>query len=241
MQHCDPDVLALRALGEHAGTDADEAHLAECEQCRHELVQLRSVVTTGRQIAAEDQPQPPPVHVWAAVSAELGFSGPARPEIPALPARRAVRLGSVISLRRRAAVLVAAAVAGLGVGVAGTLAVLNAASEPAPAVIAQADLAPLPGWTAQGTAQIIESEGRRILHVTLADGQVPTGYREVWLLDAGAQRLVSLGVLAGDEGEFPLPDGLDLGEFPVVDVSQEPYDGDPAHSGDSLVRGQLDV
>jgi hypothetical protein len=30
-----------------------------------------------------------------------------------------------------------------------------------------------------------------------------------------------------------------LGDNPEVDVSLEPDDGDPAHSGDSVLRGQL--
>jgi anti-sigma-K factor RskA len=61
----------------------------------------------------------------------------------------------------------------------------------------------------------------------------------VWLLDSEAQRLVSLGLLEGDEGRFPLPEQVDVGEYPVVDVSIEPTDGDPAHSGNSVVRGTL--
>ena len=48
-----------------------------------------------------------------------------------------------------------------------------------------------------------------------------------------------LGILSGAEGVFDIPDSLDIGEYPVVDVSDEPYDGDPAHSGDSIVRGRL--
>ena len=47
------------------------------------------------------------------------------------------------------------------------------------------------------------------------------------------------GLLEGSEGTFPLPAGVDLSEYSVVDVSREPSDGDPAHSGDSIVRGAL--
>jgi RNA polymerase sigma-70 factor (ECF subfamily) len=43
----------------------------------------------------------------------------------------------------------------------------------------------------------------------------------------------------GDEGRFTFPVGLDLDDFAVVDVSAEPFDGDPAHSGDSILRGEL--
>ena len=51
--------------------------------------------------------------------------------------------------------------------------------------------------------------------------------------------LVSLGTLDGTSGRFDLPAGLDLTQFSVVDVSEEQFDGDPAHSGDSIVRGPL--
>lgn len=51
--------------------------------------------------------------------------------------------------------------------------------------------------------------------------------------------MVSLGVLRGTEADLVLPDGLDLADYPVVDVSQEHFDGDPGHSSDSLSRGTL--
>jgi hypothetical protein len=37
-----------------------------------------------------------------------------------------------------------------------------------------------------------------------------------------------------------VPADVDLRDYVLVDVSQEPLDGNPAHSGDSIVRGQLD-
>ena len=62
----------------------------------------------------------------------------------------------------------------------------------------------------------------------------------MWLLDESAEKLVSLGTLgAGDTGVFPVPADLDVALFPVVDVSREPLDGNPAHSTDSVVRGTL--
>jgi hypothetical protein len=83
------------------------------------------------------------------------------------------------------------------------------------------------------------SDDQRVLEVDVSDLTKGDGFYEVWLLDANAQRLVSLGLLEGDTGRFPLPDQVDVSEFPVVDVSIEPVDGDPAHSGDSVVRGTL--
>ncbi|WP_418605863.1 anti-sigma factor domain-containing protein [Georgenia sp. SUBG003] len=137
--------------------------------------------------------------------------------------------------RRTAWVAAASFLAGVG----GTVLALNLTeSEPQGPVVASAALDPLPGRDATGTASVHEADGRRVLDLRLDDAG-PTGFLEVWLLDADAQRLVSLGVLTGASGTFELPADLDLTEYPVVDVSDEPYDGDPAHSGDSIVRGRL--
>ena len=65
------------------------------------------------------------------------------------------------------------------------------------------------------------------------------GFREVWLLKPDVSGLVSLGTLDGTSGRFDLPDGLDLSQYSVVDVSEEQFDGNPSHSGDSIVRGPL--
>ena len=63
--------------------------------------------------------------------------------------------------------------------------------------------------------------------------------REVWLIKADASGLISIGFLDGDTGTFTIPDGVNLSEYPLVDVSAEPADGNPAHSGNSIVRGEL--
>jgi anti-sigma-K factor RskA len=75
--------------------------------------------------------------------------------------------------------------------------------------------------------------------VDLDDGEQGDGFREVWLIKADASALVSLGVLEGSTGVFEVPDGIDLREYVLVDISLEPEDGDPDHSGDSIVRGEL--
>jgi hypothetical protein len=40
-------------------------------------------------------------------------------------------------------------------------------------------------------------------------------------------------------GRLTVPEGVRPGDYPEVDVSLEPDDGDPAHSGDSVLRGEL--
>nr|WP_237728343.1 anti-sigma factor [Cellulomonas sp. APG4] len=173
-------------------------------------------------------------------------SEPSTPDAPATPSGTAPDgdLAAVVPLRRRRAApwIAAAAAAGVVAGGAGGAWWAGQDTSPAPAVVAQASLDPLPGWQATGEAVVEESDdGTRTL---VLDLDAPTGddaFREVWLIDRDVTRLVSLGVLDGTEGRFTVPSGLDLSDFAVVDVSEEPYDGDPAHSGDSILRGLLDT
>jgi hypothetical protein len=83
------------------------------------------------------------------------------------------------------------------------------------------------------------ADGQRDVVVDLTGGDDGVGLREVWLLTADATGLVSVGLLDGSSGRFSIPADLDLSQYPVVDVSAEPDDGNPAHSGDSIVRGTL--
>src|ERR1022692_2071682 len=48
VSHIDPEVLALRALGETAGTHADDAHLSGCAHCQAEFDKFAEVVTIAR-------------------------------------------------------------------------------------------------------------------------------------------------------------------------------------------------
>lgn len=254
MQHIDPEVIALVALGEPAADDATRSHLATCPQCAEEVASLAATVRTARSVTPADALVMPPPQVWEGIRGALSLSPALDPDTAAtrpaplpgagdeLAARRARRSGSPST---RGAWLGAAAAAGLLVGGTGGVLVAGGAGgagEPEGVVVAQGQLDPLPGWEAGGEAVVEETaDGTRELVVTLEGGDGLEGYREVWLIDREVSRLVSLGVLEGGEGRFVVPAGLDLAEFPVVDVSDEPYNGDPSHSGDSIIRGLLDT
>ncbi|ROR73997.1 anti-sigma factor [Bogoriella caseilytica] len=243
MRHIDDDPLALIALGE-LHPDADQAqHLLECGRCRDEVDGLRAVVTAAR---SGGPLEAPPEHVWERVLAEISPppSTGERPEAGASRERRRPNsrpAGRRETPRRRSRLVhVTWLAAGLVAGVAGTLVIGQLQETEVPeTTVATADLDPLPGWEEAGQARVQEVDGRLLLHVEVT-GEVPDGYREVWLLDEEVSQLVSVGMLVGEEGTFDLPDGLDLAELAVVDVSHEPFDGDPNHSGESIVRGQLE-
>ncbi|MDQ0771017.1 anti-sigma factor RsiW [Pseudarthrobacter defluvii] len=108
---------------------------------------------------------------------------------------------------------------------------------PQPQELAATELAPLPKHSAAGTAKVVAAaDGSRSLEVSL-DKDEAKGYQEVWLIAPDLSKLVSLGVMNSTSGTFQVPAGLDLSQYPVVDVSDEPMDGNPAHSSVSIARG----
>lgn len=250
-EHVDDDVLTLLALGEDGATDAEHAHVDACERCSAEVRTLADVAGLAR---TAGELVPPAPRVWDAIATELGLG--ARPDDVAAPRPvlapvppQAVSSGpapveqpaaDVVPLARRSSRWQwVAAAAAVGV-VAGAGVTWWAGREPAPQVVASATLEPLPGWDASGSAEVeTRADGSRQLVVDLTGQVGADGFREVWLLKPDVSGLVSLGTLDGPTGRFDLPAGLDLDEFSVVDVSEEQFDGDPAHSGDSIVRGPL--
>ena len=137
-------------------------------------------------------------------------------------------------------IVAAAAALGLVVG-AGATVIINRNEVQ---VAASTALSALPGHTGHGTAELLRTPNDPELRVSVDGPQPadPPSYREVWLINSDGQRMYSLGVLPeSGTGTYPLPtllaNGLD--GFTIVDVSIEPYDGNPAHSRNSQVRGSL--
>ncbi|HEX2074068.1 MAG TPA: anti-sigma factor [Geodermatophilus sp.] len=250
MPHCTPEQLALAALREPL-PESDAVHLAGCAECRAEVRSLqRSVdVLAVPQLAAPGPPVAPPPRVWDAIAAATGVSAAPRPEAvagsapEAAPAREEPEPGAQVrELRPRRSRLLSAAAAALvvGAGIGAGAVALGSRSDDGTAV-ATTELDPLEGSSASGRAAVVErGDGSRVLDVELSAQTLEDAYYEVWLLEPGAQQMVSVGVIQGGEGRLELPPGLDLGAYPVVDVSVEPLDGDPTHSGVSVARGVLD-
>lgn len=262
MSHIEPDDLATLALdGTPPPADA-AAHLAACRDCRAEYDALVRTVRLGRGHGAHheaDSVESPPSRVWAGIHAELGLAPELAPDpmrtaalardgerTPVEPPARTEASASgraARSARGRwwpvAAVAAAIGiVAGIAVGAAWSG--LTSAG-PAPTVVANAALEAFPGWTATGDAVLEEDGDGTVSIVVDLDADVPPDQvREVWLIRSDASGLVSLGLLSGSTGRFVVPDNIDLDEFTLVDVSAELVDGDPGHSGDSIVRGALE-
>ncbi|WP_369140554.1 anti-sigma factor [Modestobacter versicolor] len=255
MQHSAPEQLALAALGERLPA-GDAAHLASCAECRTEVASLRrpvELLAVAPLSAAGPDVAPPPA-VWAAIAAATGVSTtPGAPTTaddtttgaPAGTGATADRdepVADVLPFRPRRPstrwLTVAAAVLVGGVIGGGVVAYTR---DDGGSVVAATALDPLDADEASGRAEVREVDGVRSLQVDLDAPDLADGYYEVWLLEPDAVRMVPVGVVRSGDTVLPLPAGLDLGDYPLVDVSVEPMDGDPTHSGVSVARGELQL
>ena len=241
MTHLDPDRLADRALGTDPLTMAEEKHLDNCAECREELAQLSRIAELSRQ---PEQLVPVPADaIWRSIQGQLASQepAPARTEVAAEPPPTppSVRELPRRTPRPRSWFLAAAAAAvGLIIGIGVTTVAVRDQVE----VTSTTALEALPGQTGQGTAEIVRDQGRPELKVQIDAPLTPDRYREVWLINTDGQRMYPIGVLPDDgKATYPLPPALaeQLQGFTIVDVSIEPYDGNPAHSRESQVRGTL--
>ncbi|MDG4821695.1 anti-sigma factor [Asanoa sp. WMMD1127] len=231
MQHLDPDRLVLLALAEQTEAPSELDHLTTCAVCRHELESLRTVAELGVESQDLRDLPPPPERIWQRIEADLTPASPAITHV-AEPSRRS---------RPRWLMPALAAAAAAVLAVAGTVAVDRFVSRaPAERVTARATLSPLPTVpaTAGGTVQVLSAGEMRIevRHLPLT-----TGFHEVWLIDPDEPtRMVAVGNLSDrPDALLTVPPGVDLNRYRLVDVSDEPHDGDAAHSGRSLLRGTL--
>jgi hypothetical protein len=210
------------------------------------LGQRLEAALEGLEPADLDEPPPPPPEVWDAIEAEVRAEAEADASVAAEDEAAAAPAEPVVPLaprRRRASPLVLGLVAAVVLLVVALAASLIGPDDPEPQVAARADLNDeLLTVTTDtvGDATLLRSDGETLLEVDLVDlPPTPAGVvYEVWLIDPDTEELQTLGLTDG-RGKLVVPDGIDPARFSVVDVSREPVDGVPAHSGDSIVRGQL--
>ena len=251
MAHVDPEVIALIALGEDAGTPDDRAHLADCESCQAELRRLAETVTVARQGGAGDLLVSPPPELWSRIAADAdvasvdgastaGDGGSAVPPGDA-PARRRRRRWPVLTGRPAVAAL--CLVAGVIIALAG-VAIFRGEQHVLPArVVGRISLHPLPQFpqwqSARGTA-VMESDPAGLRLQVRVRAPARQGFLEVWLLARNGVSMISLGDLGrGQSGEFDVPPGVDLRNYSRIDVSLQQFNGSTAHSKISVLRGRL--
>jgi anti-sigma-K factor RskA len=219
-----PDVAAY-VLGELDAAEterlrelerSDAGFAAEVARLRETVVQLEALDPSQWEPA-----EPPP----------LAFV----PE----PRRRRPRLaGLARPFTLRPALAAAAAVLLLAIGLAGgALLASGGGADDGGSQIALTRLGPA-ARTARASATI--ADGHMRLDVSGLQRAGRGRFYEVWMLRS-PKDLVSLGTFEVDakgHADVRLPVTVNARRFPVIDVSVEPADGDPAHSTVSVLRSK---
>lgn len=221
----------------------------------HDLLEIEMLL---RSLTADDlvAPPAPPAGLWASIQGELAASGDltsaaATESAPQMAAPPVVSLAEH-RVRRAGPYRFLAAAAAAVVIVAG-VAVVAARGGGAQDVVATAQLTwdaaafdPL-GENATARAELVQRDGG--YELVLTDTTLPASVEEsadleLWLIKLGPDgspadvQPVSL-VDPTSPGTYAVPANLDPDTYSVVDISIEPRDGDEAHSGRSILRGQL--
>ncbi|MGW6492787.1 anti-sigma factor domain-containing protein [Streptomyces sp. NPDC055056] len=260
MKHADEETLVLMALGE-VPAPSDELHLQNCPVCQRELESFRRVVTTVQTPEPDEHDLlQPPAALWTDIAAELSI--PQQP-LNGLPSdaddgshsintsgsgrdtdAEHVRTDASMPVERkpvgrrvRFSVALAACAALLGAAAGSTVTWWATRSD---STATTANGKPLDSLrpASTGYASLRGTQTHRSLTINVKGLPSTTGYFEVWLMNRSHTKLVSMGVLdPSGRATLPVPENIDLREYSVVDVSIQPYNGKPDHSGKSIVRG----
>jgi anti-sigma-K factor RskA len=175
----------------------------------------------------------PPTDLWARIEQSIRVTDVPAPT-PLAPRRpRSGRVSRTV-LGIAAAVVVVA-----GIGAVAVATRDDDTTKVTDVALANTDLDPR-GASSQGTATLVRLDnGGYALDVDVTGLPAEADdYYELWVIDTNVEGMVSLGPLHGN-GRYDLPPNVDPAAYPVVDISIEPLDGKPTHSGDSILRGIL--
>lgn len=109
--------------------------------------------------------------------------------------------------------------------------------------IQQASLTPIGNLDPAATGSADIKKDGQVIRLRLS-GLKPSGdadFYEAWLMDP-KNGFISVGTFrvgANGETTLDLPVPVGTKQFPIVDISLQPVDGKPTHSGVSVLRGEL--
>jgi hypothetical protein len=240
LDHEEIDLVGLLA-GEldRSDTIATGRHLSSCSACRDELVDLAIAHGTlaGSAHALTTLYDDQAISRGSSIP-EIEMVGGDAGQLPNLavdtssPGQRSTRM------RSRSLVALSAAAAFLLVVVIGAAA-LRSDSSSSGRVVASAALSPISApASAGGSVTALAIGNTRKLTVDTRNLASPPGQRfyEVWLLNPSTKKMLPVGVLPpSGAGTYSMNASIMAG-YSAVDVSLQSNNGNPAHSGTSVLR-----
>ncbi len=222
--------------------------------------ELREWAELSRSITDDDRIRhtPPPM-VWDNIAAALAadadvpstaegltFADPIADEI--VPPEAVIDLSAArerrapVEERRRRRNLVLAGAASVLVFLVGLSLLTGIGEDPdVTTFVADVNNAELPEPFDGTATAIVAVDEAPMLEIAFA-GELPSDEPvELWLIKPDLSDMRSLGIVnpGSDSWSGEWPADLDPAEYSLVDLSIEPADGDPTHSGRSILRGQL--
>lgn len=215
---------------------------------------LPGLTELARSISPEDRVRhEPPPEIWDKI--EAGVRREDTGDVDAAEVTHDSRVSSLDEQRATTAadadasnasrgfgrVLLVAAASALVLIVGASLAIASIGSDPNTVFSATFSNDDLPE-PFDGTASVILEIDDDPMLVFDFDDELPAGEPiEVWILTADGSEIAPVGTVQPGDTTWDWPEGFDPVEYPLVDFSIEPDDGDPTHSGRSILRGQLSV
>ena len=242
----DREMATAYLLGELESEDRQrfEADMSSDLELQQLIEELRPVVSRLETLPDEawEPVEPPPLDIARATSGREPEAPLAEREREFEATRKSRETGKSRPWNRIAGFLATGAallLAGFLIGNATGGDDNPVAPAPAGQELALASLGEAPP-TAQGEVQMVSSEGDQMrLDVSGLKPSPANEFYELWLLGKDGE-LIALGSFRVGEGgsrsiEVPLP--VDPSTFKYFDVSIQPENGDPGHSGRSVLRG----
>ncbi len=225
----------------------------------HELeAEFGSIMGLLRDGPHDVEPVEPSADLWSKIELDLtaGSQATSASEAPVAPAvtpadasattEAAAESSNVVSLAdarasrgKRAAIFTAVAAAVALVAVPVGLSLRSDSSNDI--LLAAGELDVLDNAASESAVvELYDTDGNLWLDLDTSRAAGDGEFLELWLIEADENGevadLISLGQIDGS-GAYDIPDDVDLDRFSVVDISVEPDDGNPEHSGDSIHRG----
>lgn len=229
-----------------------EQQMANDPQLAAEVKELDGIVLELEALPTEawENVEPPALRISDAIARERAAVAPVEAPAAARDSRVKDKQPGLIgrffggSLALKPAFAFAAValffVAGIGVGqISGS----DDSVSPVGPSLQQASLMPVGEVDAAASGKADLKKDGQVIRIKLS-GLKPSGdddFYEAWLMDP-KNGLVGIGTFrVGDDGQttLDLPVPVGTKEFPIVDISLQPVDGKPTHSGVSVLRGTL--